>query len=140
MAIGLAAGLVGLGVFLTVAGLADRAQRRPRVALAGLTVLVPLGLGVGIGWSGFSDKVLSDPNAEAVGLQTHRLEAVAYSCPPPFADRRRYLGWDIKGPVCTDDARLRRRIVTSAFVGAAVSSLALALSRSRWRRVTPMVT
>ena len=92
MAVGLAVGLVAVGVFVSVAALADRIRRRPRVALAGLTVLVPLGLGVGLGWSEFSGKVEQDA-AEGVSPLVGKPEATAYSCSPPFQDESRlYVG------------------------------------------------
>ena len=133
MAAVLAAVLVGVGVFVALA-----VRRGPRVALAGVTVLVPLGLAVGIGGSGFTDEVLNDPSAEAIAPQTHRLETVVYSCPPPFADQPVHLGWGLKEPVCTDDARSRQRIALYLFLGAVVSSLALLLSRSLGRPAEPV--
>jgi hypothetical protein len=97
-------------------------------------VLVPLGLGVGLGWSEFSDKVVQDP-AEGVGPSLEKPETTVYSCSPPFDDEPRiYLGFGFREPPCSDDAQLRRRIATCLFVGAGVSSLALAFSRLLRRR------
>ena len=139
MAVGLAVALVGVGVFVGVAALADRTRRRPRVALAGLTVLVPLGLGVGLGWSEFSDKVVQDAG-EGLGPLLAKPETSVYSCSPPFEDQPRvYAGFGFREPPCTDDAQLRRRIATCLFVGAGVSSLALAFSRLLRRRAPPRV-
>jgi hypothetical protein len=100
-------------------------------------VLVPLGLGVGIGWAGFSDAVLNDPNAEAVGPRTHPLETIVSSCPAAFADQPLQLGWGLKEPVCTDDARLRRKIACYLLVGAAVSTVALCSRAALRRRPAP---
>jgi len=139
VAVGLAAALVGVGVFVGIAALADRTRRRPRVALAGLTVLVPLGLAVGLGWSEFSDKVVQDP-AEGVGPSLGKPETTVYSCSPPFEDEPRiYLGFGFREPPCSDDAQLRRRNATCLFVGAGVSSLALAFSRLLRRRAAARV-
>jgi hypothetical protein len=38
------------------------------LAVASLTVVVPLGLGIGIGWTGFDDVVRVDANAERIGV------------------------------------------------------------------------
>ena len=49
-----------------------------------------------------------------------------------------HLGWGLKEPVCTDDARSRQRIALYLFLGAVVSSLALMLSRSLGRPAEPV--